>query len=255
MPWSWSWDRWPNRHRWHRPSSSIKIGSLSSLTEININWLVNQLLWNCSETALKKVHSRGVSPEAQTLTNEVETTVLQHTLTHVYPCWYHLHEKIKKYLFFLFFAIYKIVLNIFKSKRSCFRLWKKVHSRGVSPEVQTLTNEVETTVLQHTLTHVYQCWFHLHKKRKKYVFFLFFAIYKIVLNTFKSKRSCFRLKESIQRAVPSIWWPTSSLPSSSASSCTFCRMLQQLLSSPLGMCCPSQWKSSYSALSIAKIRN
>ena len=48
-------------------------------------------------------------------------------------------------------------------------LWKKVRSRGVSPEAQTLTNEAEMTALQHTL----------HEKGKINTWlFLFSAIYK-----------------------------------------------------------------------------
>ena len=52
----------------------------SSQEKKNCSETVLELLWNCSETALKIVRKRVVSPEAQTRTNEAKITVLQQTL-------------------------------------------------------------------------------------------------------------------------------------------------------------------------------
>ena len=57
----------------------------------------------------------------------------------------------------------------------------------MSPEAQTRTSGGKITVQLRTLTHVR---YHLHKKRKKTWAFLFFKLYKMVLNIFKSERTC-----------------------------------------------------------------
>ena len=63
---------------------------------------------------------------------------------------------------FLFFKLYKMMLNIFKFERTCvsrelpiwFRPPPIVRERVVSPEAQTLTNGEQFTVLLRSLKHL-----------------------------------------------------------------------------------------------------